>query len=338
MQTFSERIYDILACAPVGSNRGEIIGNSRSGLPIEAFRFGRGIENISLIGGCHADEPVGPRFLRHFVAYLRSLPDGDPILTRYTWWIVPHTNPDGEVTNRAWYDGNEKRFDYERYLQHVKREGPGDDIEFGFPRNEDDMMARPENRAIDAWWRSGETEFAMHASLHGLAVGAGPWFLLEKEWWPRCDRLRRFCTENVNRLGYILHDVDRGGEKGFYRLAEGFCSRPDSREMRDYFLQAGVPVTAEKFRPSSMETIRAFGGDPLTLVSEMPLFIIPKELSGPEKMKEWKHKIHEWRKTENRKSPGWAKDLNLEPMPVTDQMTLQWTFISAGLDVMSSSV
>ena len=45
--------------------------------------------------------------------------------------------------------------------------------------------------------------------------------------------------------------------------------------MSEYFMAAGDPVTASLFRPSSMETVRSLGGDPLTLVSEMPLFITP---------------------------------------------------------------
>ena len=59
------------------------------------------------------------------------------------------------------------------------------------------------------------------------------------------------------------------------------------------------PATAALFRPSSMEHVRALGGDPLTLVSEMPLFITPgvgDEIGPPDpKALEWKKKIDAWR-------------------------------------------
>ena len=87
------------------------------------------------------------------------------------------------------------------------------------------------------------------------------------------ERLRR----RVRELGYRLHDVDRGGEKGFHRIDEGFTTRPDSRAMAAHFEALGDPATAALFRPSSMEYVRSLGGDPLTLVSEMPLFLVPPE-------------------------------------------------------------
>ena len=39
----------------------------------------------------------------------------------------------------------------------------------------------------------------------------------------------------VGELGYVLHDVERGGEKGFHRIDEGFTTRPDSRAMKAHF-------------------------------------------------------------------------------------------------------
>ena len=268
--------YKILETAPIGVEEGETLGRSRENRRIKAFRFGHGSKNISLLAGCHADEPVGPRLLRHFCSYLRSLESVDPILSEYTWWIVPHINPDGEFRNKTWYSEKDTAYDCTRYLKNVVREKPGDDIEFGFPRNSHDNDARPETRAVSRWWYKVKSPFKLHASLHGMAVGSGPWFLIEKDWWPHCAQLKLLCEDNVRKLGYELHDVDRKGEKGFYRLAKGFCSRPDSRLMADYFLQKGDKETASKFRPSSMEIIRNIGGNPLSLVSEMPLFILPQ--------------------------------------------------------------
>ncbi len=110
--------------------------------------------------------------------------------------------------------------------------------------------------------------------------------------------------------------------------------------MRQHFLDQGDPATARLFRPSSMETARALGGDPLTLVSEMPLFIIPgvgENLGPPDPVAaEWKRKITAWRQQLMRERPperihACARSGCLYAMPVRDQMTLQWTMIVAGI-------
>ena len=48
-----------------------------------------------------------------------------------------------------------------------------------------------------------------------------------------------------------------------------------------YFQERGEAETAALFRPSSMEYMRQLGGDPFTLVSEMPLFLRPTERHLP---------------------------------------------------------
>ena len=325
-------IQPILRTPRIKPSQGTVIGHSREGRPVQAFRIGSGTANISLIAGCHADEPVGPRLLRHLTAYLLSLDPGDSLLRHYQWWIIPHLNPDGEIRNRSWYNDDSESNDHERYLRHAVREEPGDDIEFGFPGNENDIHARPENNAAKRWWAQAANPFKLHVSLHGMAVGIGPWFLVERNWWPRCKELQRCCERKVKELGYALHDEDRHGEKGFFRLAKGFCSRPDSSAMRDYFMARGEMDTAAKFRPSSMETILSFGGNPLTLVSEMPLFIVPAERQNAANPSVLKAELHRWRRqvVKDRNVPL-PFDLHAKAMPISHQMTLQWTMIAAGL-------
>jgi hypothetical protein len=297
---------------------------------------------VSLLAGCHADEPVGPRLLHRFCGFLSELPEAHPLLSEYQWWIVPHVNPDGEERNGAWQSDCESRYDIVQYLAHRDRELPGDDIEFGFPRDQHDTAARPENQAVFEWWRQSAGPFALHMSLHGMGFAAGPWFLIEAEWKDRCEELKERCVARVTDLRYPLHDVERNGEKGFFRLGRGFCTRPDSRYMREHFLELGDEQTAALFRPSSMETIRSFGGDPLTLVSEMPLFMTPgvgEDLGPPDPVAlEWKERIAEWTSQltdETRDELGVAaraEEFGLQPMPVRDQMDLQLTFIAAGLE------
>ena len=112
-------------------------------------------------------------------------------------------------------------------------------------------------------------------SLHGMAFAAGPWYLIEPAWADRSVMIIEKCGAATSAMGYRLHDVERHGEKGFTRIARGFCTRPDSVAMAAHFHDLGDDATASLFRPSSMETIRAMGGDALTLVSEMPLFTLP---------------------------------------------------------------
>jgi hypothetical protein len=341
----------ILAAPSARSSEGEEIGRSREGRSIRAFKLGRGTKRLSLLAGCHADEPVGPRLLRRLVGFLGRLPAEDPLLTELEWWVIPHINPDGARRNLSWQRAGVDHYELPAYLAGVVRELPGDDIEFGFPSEPGDPEARPENRAALRWWKNADGPFAMHASLHGMGFGAGPWFLIEPAWSERCEGLMARCAQATERLGYGLHDVERGGEKGFFRIARGFCTRPDSRYMRKHFLDLGDEATAGRFRPSSMETVRALGGDPLTLVSEMPLFITPGvgEVLGPPDPAAiaWRERLEMWRE---RLGPGASGDdrhegeaemraveaeagkAGLRAMSVPDQMRLQWSFICAGLE------
>lgn len=262
---------------------------------------------MSLVGGAHADEPVGPLTLGRLAGHLAQLPEDHPLVADWSWWIVPHVNPDGAAVNATWSEhlvslpGGGEGYDLQLYRRSVVRELPGDDIEFGYPRGRDDTGARPENRAVADFLASG-APFALHGSFHSIGFATGPWFLLESTWRARTAQLRRSLTARVEDAGYRLHDVDRGGEKGFTRLEEGFTTRPDSASMRDHFLARDEPETAALFRPSSMEYVRSLGGDPLTFVTEMPLFLAPP-------------------------AGGDAPDDEIRPMPLADQMAFQLAFL-----------
>ena len=335
----------ILGARPASPGDGLRIGTSRDGRPIHAFRFGSGPLRVSLLGGCHADEPVGPALLARLCGWLGGLTPDHPMLERFEWWIVPHVNPDGAARNRAWQLGG-LDFELGRYLAHVVRELPGDDIEFGFPAAADDIGARPENRAATAWWASAGGAFDLHVSLHGMGFSSGPWFLIDPHWIDRTGPLRTRCADVVRDMGYRLHDVEREGEKGFVRIAPGFCTRPNHKAMREHFLGLGDEATAGRFRPSSMEAVRSLGGDTLTLVTEMPLFITPgvgETLGPPDPVAvRWKARIDGWRVelAAGRAVPAEVTRegarLGIRPMPVTDQMRLQWTLVEAGLEAVAA--
>lgn len=344
------RLAAVLDTDPGGEDAAIVLGRSRERRPILGYRFGlsgRGAPRISLLAGCHADEPVGPRLLRKLVAYLASLDSGDPLLVDLDWWIIPHINPDGALRNRAWQTPHAEAYDFAAYLSAAVRELPGDDIEFGFPRSARDIDARPENRCVYDWWSAAGGPFSLHVSLHGMAVAAGPWFLVDRGWVPRCDALMAHCRDRTRALGYVLHDVERLGEKGFERIGPGFCTRPDAGAMRAFFEERGDLDTARQFRLSSMETVRALSrahaGDTLTLVPEMPLFLIPgvgERLGPPDPEAErWKIAIQGWKAALARGEAARvvrdeAAAAGTRPMPVRDQMTLQWELIAAGVETM----
>jgi len=319
---------------------GSPIGASREDRPVYGLAIGAGTVRISLIAGCHADEPVGPAMLERFAGWLASRPAEHPALRDVHWRIVAHANPDGEARNESWttatlpttdHIGAEDRgYDLAAYVQHVVRELPGDDVEFGFPRSDDDSGARPENRAIAAFLAGG-APLALHASFHGMGFALGPWFLLDPFWLERSRPLRQRLAARVTSLGYDLHEVDRGGEKGFWRIERGFSTRPDSRSMRDFFLARGDLAVADLFRPSSMEHVRGLGGDPFTMVSEMPLFLLPDEGPLADPALPRRDRLHLLDSAVIALGPRAAASLGVLPMPIRDQMRLQLALLDEGL-------
>lgn len=327
---------------------GRVLGLSREGREVIGHVFGperagrTGGLRLSLIGGCHADEPVGPALLRRLAAWLASRPEDAPLLAGATWYIVPHVNPDGEVRNAAWSDHPvpatdhlgepDEAFDLYLYVRHVVRELPGDDMEFGFPRGENDLEARPENRAVAAFLAGG-APFHLHGTFHGIGFTPGPWFLIDPAWIDRTAALRETLRARVHQMGYRLFDVDRGGEKGFSRVDEGFSTRPNSIAMRDYFLERGDPETAAKFRPSSMEYVRSLGGDPFTFVSEMPLFLrpLPEGDTGRPDDPIFRSWLERAVLAKTEEISRVMEEGGVRGMPLRDQMRLQLAFLNEAL-------
>lgn len=243
------------------------IGASREGRPMYGYTMGRGEVPVSIIAGSHADEPVGPmtaQALPELFAIHR--PD---MLRSHTFSVVPQMNPDGAERNRPWFAPEP---DFTTYAAHAVRELPGDDIEFGFGEGPD---IRPENVAAMDFLRP-HAPYGAHFSLHGMGFAEGAWFLFHREWGSRIDPLIQTLTDRCKKKAMPFHDIDRKGDKGFTRICEGFCTTPDSVSMKDFFLRENDPDTAAKFHPSSMEFIRSLGGDPICVVSEMPLFLLTK--------------------------------------------------------------
>lgn len=245
------------------------IGDSACGRPLLAAVIGTGSLHATLLGGVHADEPVGPETLRLLVAAAaRGEAALAPLLRRWRLWVVPHVNPDGEHANRGWI---ERWPSVGSYLRQVVREPPGRDLEFGFP------AMQPENAAVAAFGARA-APVLLHASLHGMAFATGAQLLIERSWATRTAALRRAFGREATACGLGLHDEDRAGEKGFHYLERGFATTPTSAAMRAHFRAAGDERTAELFGDSSMEQAArtALGAAaPLCIVTEVPLFRLP---------------------------------------------------------------
>jgi hypothetical protein len=340
MKELFELIYPILEIKNYSTRPMIQIGKSRRGLPLLGFKKGKGSHHLSLIAGCHSDEPAGPILLNKLVTFLNELNYEHILLQKFTWTIIPHANPDGELINRKWYSENDRIIGLAENILHSFREKPGDDLEFGFPDPKTPAL-RPENEAIYNFWKAAESNFLIHISLHGMNRSFGPWFLIDRLWENRSEHIRKACKVKANELGYRLHDLDRKGEKGFYRFEAGFASRPDSWEMKKHFLERNDEDTASKFHPSSMESIRSLGEDCLTLVSEMPLFILPDppaDISWPNpvwdrwsyQFASWKAELESGKKTATEVETE-AAHAGIKPMPLKDQMLLQWQFFASGV-------
>ncbi len=249
------------------------LGVSEEGRPIYGVVMGHGPQTVSLIAGAHSDEPIGPETLRTLVLEgLRRREILGDLFTRFRFVVVPHINPDGEARNRAWMT---QWPSVEAYLRHAFRELPGRDLEFGFPE------MRLENRVVAAFLRA-HAPVALHMSLHGMGIAEGAMLLIERHWADRTQPLRDGFARAVAAAGLDLHDHNRKGEKGFFYIEPGFTTTPEGEAMRYYFrTRQADPEMAACFHDSSMEYVRSLGGDPLCLVTELPLFLLRQDPGHP---------------------------------------------------------
>src|SRR5690606_13953130 len=98
-----------------------------------------------------------------------------------------------------------------RYLRHVRRELPGDDIEFGYPGDGRPAL-RPENDAVAQFLARPGQPYAFHASLHSMGFADGAWFLIGQSAVGRTATLRHQLAEHAAAQGFGLHDIQRNGE------------------------------------------------------------------------------------------------------------------------------
>lgn len=301
------------------------IGESRAGQPLFGYVAGSGPLLVSITAGCHADEPIGPMTAQALPGLLRK--HAPHLLDAFTFRVVPQINPDGADLNRAWFSDQP---DFQTYLAHTVRELPGDDVEFGFSEGPE---ARPECRAaIPFLWHAGPV--IAHFSLHGMAWAEGMWFLINAPWANRCVGLMASLTALCRAEGLPLMELERNGEKGFSRIAEGFSTTPTSTAMKEHFMRLNDPEMAAKFLPSSMEMAMNTGDDPLCMVSELPLFLldVPPSLEDPV-LYRFRDALEAARAEGTQEALARiAADFKLRTMPLADQVALQFAMIVHALD------
>lgn len=248
------------------------IGHSQEGQKLFGIKVGNGSLKASIIAGCSADEPVGPYMVKCFLTWLKQSASGNELLRKWTFFIIPQMNPDGALRNKSW---TELPLSLKLYLEKSKRDLPSEDLEFGFPSVQSSTNIHPENIAA-AEFLSQQGCFQAHFSLHNLIVGGGAWFLIDKKHSNDSFHLQAKLKGIAEKLNIPLYDIDRKGEKGFVRLSAGFSTTPSTIELRKYYQEHSHPEWAEKIYLSSMDYIESLGGEPLSLVSEIPMFYSSK--------------------------------------------------------------
>lgn len=308
------------------------LGLSAEGTPLYGVVMGTGDLAVSLIAGNHADEPVGPETLRSFILEgLSHRYKMAPWLRRFQFVVVPHTNPDGEARNRPWI---ERWPDPKAYLKHAVREKPGRDMEYGFP----DM--RPENEHVSSFL-CDHGPFDLHASLHGMSAGEGALLLINRAWTFRTQAFRDAFKAAVAAKGLRMHDHNRKGEKGFFWIEPGFQTTPRGDAMRTFFRAKGDEATAQRFHDSSMEFVASLGGDPLSLVTELPLFLVRNENPTPRRPDRYLELRERLPGIRARLDRGEDVDdllapFDLRPVPLEKAMHLQCRALELGLRTVAS--
>ncbi len=334
-RTQSEADEELAALCEKHSDTGTAvaIGASEQGRELRGYLIGRGAKHVSLIAGCHSDEPVGPETLRHLVAgLLVQSAELAQLLSRFTLVVVPHVNPDGEAVNRPWIEAWP---DVESYVEQVFRELPGRDVEFAFPDR------RVENQAVsDFLGQFGP--FDAHASLHGMGFADGILLLIERHWGFRTDHLQETFRTLAAEAGLSLHDNNRRGEKGFFYLGPGFNTTPEGEAMRTYFRSLGDEGMASQFGQSSMEYVRSLGGDPLCVVTELPLFLIDRIGEGdrpgyPAGYLRFKDELKAARASGDRaRLSALLEEFNVRPFALESMMRIQLRILEAMLQEVSA--
>lgn len=194
------------------------IGRSKQGEPIELVSVGRGSHSALVVGGLHANEPIGSltiEFLIDQLATREELRNG----LDYTWHFIKSIDPDGMRLNEAWFKGSRSPA---AYFRDFFRPALNRQAEYTFPLQVDSVSFQsspPENLA---WQRAIDlTRPQFLYTLHNAEYG-GAFFLTSRD-FPALERelesIPHACGVQINPLGEAFPGVKERGT-GIFSLPE----------------------------------------------------------------------------------------------------------------------
>jgi hypothetical protein len=145
------------------------IGESDAGEPIHCAVMGKGKKSVLFFGFPHPNEPFGSLSCIELI----KLVAGDKELSnKFTWYIIPCSDPDGARLNEGWFKG---KFTIRKYVYNYYRSGPGKSTEWSFPTNYKGFRFSNQPKsvtALAALIRKVKPEFVYPAYDSGLSGGA----------------------------------------------------------------------------------------------------------------------------------------------------------------------
>jgi hypothetical protein len=103
------------------------LGVSEDGHKILCARLGNGKNNALIFGAPHPNEPIGCLTSLELIKIIKS---SDYLRKKYTWYIVPCSDPDGVILNEPWFKG---KFSIKKYAYGYYRSPSMLQSEWSFP-------------------------------------------------------------------------------------------------------------------------------------------------------------------------------------------------------------
>jgi hypothetical protein len=251
------------ACARLAAAVPERLEAVPIGAGLTVLRLGHGPCQVAVKANAHADEPSGTVSL---VAFAEQAAAWDSATfaafdREFSLHLLPTVNPAGLGRNAGWLTSPAPSL--RQWFLHVERDLPSEDREFGYGPTPA-QAAHPECAAWQAYLEALPS-LSGYLSLHSMAFSGGALMLVMAD-DPLVvgERVLRSLTD----LRWPLHDEDRGGRKGFWRLGRGLWTAPTQEEMAAFLSRGGQ--AKPWLALNSMQVARARHGTPVCLVSELP--------------------------------------------------------------------
>lgn len=252
------------------------IGMSPEGRPIYAFEIGKGEKIIFVSGGAHSNEPSGTATLVHLAGELVKL-QKDGYLKDYKFYFLPQLDPDSAVINWAWM---KEPFSYKNLVRYSYcKVDP--DIENGIPVEGDEKAARPEIAAFKGFIDSVE-KVDYYVTLHTTPHLGGALFLLRTKELEEVKPVMEFITENCEKEGLPMYNIDVHGVCGYEYIAPGFVKTGSLEDNAKFYKDS--PEMLKKLKLSTYQYAMEKRGAKLAFIAELP-FIVDPELNDQEETK-----------------------------------------------------